>query len=408
MSSEWRSAARLSARSGWTDGTPWAARKALMWRIAARSARSSRTAAPAGPAPTRASRSAANRNRVRVISSFRLGRPPTSASGDVRRPGGTGGAVSAGIASPRFPRDRRHPSGTYGVVSHNERSLACFRRAWVATCTAVGRRCGEYRLVACRPSRAATGSRPPAAASGPCATGSVSSTAGRSRRRTAGRSTSWSSPSSPSRRQTATATSPTCGSPRASVTGRRSATRPTRGRGGDPARRDHEGQVGPHPGDPARPADPPSLDHLEHMTVEAARDELCDLPGVGARPPPACCSSPTACATSRSTRTSRASAPGSASSGRARRSRSSTTPCSTSPRGARSTSSTSTSCVTAAVPATRSGRDAANATSGDVPGAAGSGRRATRPWYLELRDRRRSGPPAPARRSSASTRPTAA
>jgi endonuclease-3 len=27
--------------------------------------------------------------------------------------------------------------------------------------------------------------------------------------------------------------------------------------------------------------DPPSLDHLEHMTVEAARDELCDLPGVG-------------------------------------------------------------------------------------------------------------------------------
>ena len=84
-------------------------------------------------------------------------------------------------------------------------------------------------------------------------------------------------------------------------------------------------------------------------------------PASAARRPPACCCSASACATCRSTRTSRASARGSGCSAPARRSPSSTTTCWPSPRAARSSSSTSTCCATGAGPATRSGRRAPSA-----------------------------------------------
>jgi endonuclease-3 len=66
----------------------------------------------------------------------------------------------------------------------------------------------------------------------------------------------------------------------------------------------------------------------------------------------------TGCATSRSTRTSRASGCACTCCAPARRSRSSTTRCSRSRRRARSSSSTSTCCATAAGPATRRGPSA--------------------------------------------------
>ena len=71
-----------------------------------------------------------------------------------------------------------------------------------------------------------------------------------------------------------------------------------------------------------------SLDWLPDAGVDEARDYLCSLPGVGRRRPPASCCSPSACMTSRSTRTSRASAGGWASSARVRASTSCTTRCS--------------------------------------------------------------------------------
>ena len=62
------------------------------------------------------------------------------------------------------------------------------------------------------------------------------------------------------------------------------------GRGGDPPGRHLEGQVGAHPGDPARdrartPRDPDehelSLDWLPRVPLQEARDYLVALPGVG-------------------------------------------------------------------------------------------------------------------------------
>ncbi len=72
-----------------------------------------------------------------------------------------------------------------------------------------------------------------------------------------------------------------------------------------------------------------------------------------ARRPRACCCSPTACATCRSTRTSRASGCGCRSCARAPRSRSCTTRCSTSRPEARSSSSTSICCDMADAPVMR-------------------------------------------------------
>ena len=184
-----------------------------------------------------------------------------------------------------------------------------------------------------------------------------------------------------------------------------------RGRGGDPARRDLQGEVGPHPGDAARAARPavarPSRAHdgrgRPRRALRAARGGPQDrglraaLRLRHARHP------------GRHARLARRH-PARACSGRARRSRSSTTRCSTSPRAARSTSSTSTSCATAGAPATRSGRSAANA----ISGGCARGRRGgpvSEPvvtWYLELRDPSAIRPARGGRRSSASTRPTAA
>ena len=87
--------------------------------------------------------------------------------------------------------------------------------------------------------------------------------------------------------------------------------RPQRGgRGGDPPRRDLQGQVAAHPGDPARA--PGSA-----RRPAPARPRLPALAPRrrAARRRPACCCSPTASATSRSTRTSRAWARASACSG---------------------------------------------------------------------------------------------
>ena len=108
--------------------------------------------------------------------------------------------------------------------------------------------------------------------------------------------------------------------------------------------------------------DPPSLDHLAdltHRTGPRRADRAC--PASAARPPPACCCSRSGCRTSRSTRTSRASARGSACSAPARRSRSCTTTCSRSRRAGRSWSSTSTCSATAAGRATPSARSARSA-----------------------------------------------
>ena len=86
------------------------------------------------------------------------------------------------------------------------------------------------------------------------------------------------------------------------------------GRGGDPPGRDLEGQVGAHPGDPARdpgpegPARASSTGCARAPIEQAARTTCGAARASGARPPPACCCSPTGCATCRSTRTSRASA----------------------------------------------------------------------------------------------------
>ena len=80
-----------------------------------------------------------------------------------------------------------------------------------------------------------------------------------------------------------------------------------RGRGGDPPRRHLEGQVRAHPGDPAgRSATRSTSGGWRRRRSPSARPPVRAARASAARPPPACCCSPTACATCRSTPTSRA------------------------------------------------------------------------------------------------------
>ena len=126
MSVEWASAERFSERAAYTGGRPWAARKLLMWRIAARSARSRRTAAPAGSSVVkRTNESTANRNGVRVMAGL-IGRSPCGRSGGFSRPGrGWVPSSAGGAALRRGPSRPGHPSVTRSGLSHNEQFVAC-------------------------------------------------------------------------------------------------------------------------------------------------------------------------------------------------------------------------------------------------------------------------------------------
>ena len=131
-----------------------------------------------------------------------------------------------------------------------------------------------------------------------------------------------------------------------------------RGRGGDPARRDLEGQVRADQGRSCEAIGERGSTSTGCATRRwRSRATSCArCPASAARPRPACCCSPTACATCPvDTHVSRVGGAAAACCGRARRSRSCTTRCSRSRRPAPSSSSTSTCCATAAAPATRSG-----------------------------------------------------
>ena len=110
--------------------------------------------------------------------------------------------------------------------------------------------------------------------------------------------------------------------------------------------------------------DPLDLSWMRTRRSRRRRPRCAPCPAWGARPPRACCCSPTAAATCRSTPTSAASARGWGSCARARAPRSPTTRWSRSRRPAPSSSCTSTCCATAAARATRSGRRARTARCG--------------------------------------------